>query len=164
MTGCAEKIAARAGQKGKAPHGPTVRAGYEAWLGEGHHIDVGYSCHDKVVLSKQIEQAQNMGITGFVVDWYGTSKPFIDGSFAGLQQVAEEKNFKVALMYDEIEDDASHMTENAISHLDYAYQNYIGPNAPAHSAYLTYEGRPMIDRKSTRLNSSHLVISYAVFC
>src|SRR2546426_2266070 len=24
--------------------------------------------------------------------------------------------------------------------------------------------RPLIDRKSTRLNSSHLVISYAVFC
>src|SRR5256885_7942882 len=27
-----------------------------------------------------------------------------------------------------------------------------------------YETAPMIDRKSTRLNSSHLVISYAVFC
>src|SRR5256885_12715568 len=25
-------------------------------------------------------------------------------------------------------------------------------------------GRPLRDRKSTRLNSSHLVISYAVFC
>src|SRR2546426_8473217 len=25
-------------------------------------------------------------------------------------------------------------------------------------------GRPRVDRKSTRLNSSHLVISYAVFC
>src|SRR6266850_5589249 len=25
-------------------------------------------------------------------------------------------------------------------------------------------GRPTLDRKSTRLNSSHLVISYAVFC
>src|SRR5256885_11956944 len=25
-------------------------------------------------------------------------------------------------------------------------------------------GRPILDRKSTRLNSSHLVISYAVFC
>src|SRR5205807_9034848 len=25
-------------------------------------------------------------------------------------------------------------------------------------------GRPCLDRKSTRLNSSHLVISYAVFC
>src|SRR5438034_2784596 len=27
-----------------------------------------------------------------------------------------------------------------------------------------YTGRPMRDRKSTRLNSSHTVISYAVFC
>src|SRR2546426_4568220 len=26
------------------------------------------------------------------------------------------------------------------------------------------DGAPWIDRKSTRLNSSHLVISYAVFC
>src|SRR2546426_6233127 len=29
---------------------------------------------------------------------------------------------------------------------------------------LTGSGRPVPDRKSTRLNSSHLVISYAVFC
>src|SRR5688500_19623658 len=28
----------------------------------------------------------------------------------------------------------------------------------------TRPGRPVEDRKSTRLNSSHLVISYAVFC
>src|SRR5256885_16744845 len=27
-----------------------------------------------------------------------------------------------------------------------------------------FRGAPTIDRKSTRLNSSHLVISYAVFC
>src|SRR5256885_11057664 len=27
-----------------------------------------------------------------------------------------------------------------------------------------FGGRPAVDRKSTRLNSSHLVISYAVFC
>src|SRR6266513_1321194 len=27
-----------------------------------------------------------------------------------------------------------------------------------------YEARPMRDRKSTRLNSSHVSISYAVFC
>src|SRR5688500_8159593 len=30
--------------------------------------------------------------------------------------------------------------------------------------FLKYFGRPGVDRKSTRLNSSHLVISYAVFC
>src|SRR5256885_12823431 len=28
----------------------------------------------------------------------------------------------------------------------------------------TRRGLPLLDRKSTRLNSSHLVISYAVFC
>src|SRR2546426_6470422 len=36
---------------------------------------------------------------------------------------------------------------------------------PGHSAQrLPAEGTPWGDRKSTRLNSSHLVISYAVFC
>src|SRR5256885_7906434 len=36
----------------------------------------------------------------------------------------------------------------------------IGP-PPSSASYLNM---PAIDRKSTRLNSSHLVISYAVFC
>src|SRR5205807_3836653 len=31
-------------------------------------------------------------------------------------------------------------------------------------AVLKFQPRPDVDRKSTRLNSSHLVISYAVFC
>src|ERR1022692_1024846 len=37
-------------------------------------------------------------------------------------------------------------------HREFAIQNYSCPASP------------FIDRKSTRLNSSHLVISYAVFC
>src|SRR5256885_16475344 len=36
-----------------------------------------------------------------------------------------------------------------------------GPILPSDTAMANYAGR---DRKSTRLNSSHLVISYAVFC
>src|SRR5690625_6971823 len=45
--------------------------------------------------------------------------------------------------------------------------------AACYSIYLTYEGIPILmnipperglDRKSTRLNSSHVAISYAVFC
>src|SRR5690554_7531848 len=31
-------------------------------------------------------------------------------------------------------------------------------------AYLYFRPEPMLDRKSTRLNSSHVRISYAVFC
>src|SRR2546426_4753087 len=37
------------------------------------------------------------------------------------------------------------------------------PAGPAHPAGLR-RGPQQLDRKSTRLNSSHLVISYAVFC
>src|SRR5438552_8947475 len=32
------------------------------------------------------------------------------------------------------------------------------------AATLTFRGRALQDRKSTRLNSSHQIISYAVFC
>src|SRR5256885_10830350 len=35
---------------------------------------------------------------------------------------------------------------------------------PRHAEPADSEGRVLRDRKSTRLNSSHLVISYAVFC
>src|SRR6516162_11398758 len=40
-----------------------------------------------------------------------------------------------------------------------------GPGKPSQSCVrLPAPHHPNIDRKSTRLNSSHLVISYAVFC
>src|SRR5256885_3458889 len=38
------------------------------------------------------------------------------------------------------------------------------PQKPARMRRQTSGRRPAKDRKSTRLNSSHLVISYAVFC
>src|SRR5215467_14774239 len=38
------------------------------------------------------------------------------------------------------------------------YRQFLGRSDPVHALY------PLADRKSTRLNSSHLVISYAVFC
>src|SRR5256885_4627512 len=41
--------------------------------------------------------------------------------------------------------------------------NHAGPKGLRRSQFL-YSPRDFPDRKSTRLNSSHLVISYAVFC
>src|SRR5207244_7812686 len=38
------------------------------------------------------------------------------------------------------------------------------PQQPRHHGVDAREGRPLRDRKSTRLNSSHQIISYAVFC
>src|SRR5260221_2259827 len=48
------------------------------------------------------------------------------------------------------------------SSLDYL-TNTLGKNFNA-SAHLRSAGKVALDRKSTRLNSSHTAISYAVFC
>lgn len=124
---------------------PTVLAAYQPWFGHPAHIDVGYSTQDRVVLEKQVERAQELGISGFVVNWYGQRNPFEDRSYAMLQEVAAGHGFRVALMYDEDRRDPEQATENAIRDLQYAYERYIGPQAivPT-SSYLTHDGRPVI--------------------
>jgi hypothetical protein len=127
-----------------SPGSPKVLADYQPWFGDPDHIDVGYSSQDPNVLRKQIESARNMGIYGFVVDWYGPRRPFLDRSTSLLQRIAGEQNFHIALMYDETQDDNGHATDEAMEAMDLAYQRYIGPSAPARNAYLTYKGRPVI--------------------
>lgn len=122
---------------------PQILAAYQPWFGKPSHINVGYSSHDRVVLERQIEQAKGLGITGFVVNWYGPRKDFEDRSYGMLQQLASQNNFYTALMYDEPED-TDRSTEETIRDLEYAYEHYIGPQAEGRNAYLTYEGRPLI--------------------
>src|SRR6516165_9051536 len=78
---------------------PQVLALYEAWFGHPKHISVGYSSHDPDVIGRQIRQAKSLGITAFVVDWYGDREPFIDVSYAQVQATAARNNFQVAMMY-----------------------------------------------------------------
>jgi hypothetical protein len=106
--------------------------------------NVGYNSQDPNVLRKQIESARNMGIYAFVVDWYGSRRPFLDRSTALLQRIASEQHFHIALMYDETQDDNGHATEDAMEAMELAYQKYIGPSAPGRDAYLLYRGRPVI--------------------
>jgi hypothetical protein len=125
--------------------GPTrMVADYQPWFGDRQHINVGYSTQDPEVLRRQIQQAKDVGVYAFAVDWYGDRRPFLDRSYAILQQVASENNFHVALMYDETEEDNGHSTEDALNAFDKAYRHYIGPNAPGREAYLLYNGRPVI--------------------
>ena len=120
-------------------------AAYMPWFGQPGHIDVGYSSQDRVVLQKQIEQAKRLGISAFVVNWYGQRHAFEDRAYALMQQVAAENNFKVAILYDEDDSDPARETEDVISDLQYAYDHYIGPQATTpRDSYLTYDGRPMI--------------------
>lgn len=126
------------------PGNPKTLADYQPWFGDPQHINVGYNSQDPNVLRKQIESARNMGIYAFVVDWYGSRRPFLDRSTALLQRIASEQHFHVALMYDETQDDNGHATEEAMEAMELAYQKYIGPKAVGRDAYLMYNGRPVI--------------------
>lgn len=124
---------------------PTMLAVYLPWFGSAGHINVGYSSQDRVVIAKQIEEAKRLGIAGFVVNWYGAQHEFEDKAYALMQQVAAEKNFQVALMYDENDSDPANATDLVLLDLQYAYDHYAGPDATvAPTAYLHYQGRPVI--------------------
>ena len=99
--------------------------------------------HDPDVIRRQIHDAKAMGISAFVVDWYGDREPFIDQSYALMQNLAAKHKFHVAMMYDETnqEDGA---TDEVIADFTMFHDTYLSPNSPGHEAYLTYEGRPMI--------------------
>jgi hypothetical protein len=126
-----------------AGNSPEVLALYEAWFGHPKHISVGYSSNDPAEIKEQIRHAKEMGISAFIVDWYGDREPFIDRSYALMQSAAEKQRFHVAMMYDETDadDDA---TDEAIADFTMFHETYLSPTAPGHEAYLTYEGRPVI--------------------
>ncbi len=130
----------------QAPQGPPVMlAAYQPWFGNSSHINVGYSSQDERVLERQIAEAKDLGIRGFVVNWYGPNKNFEDRSYALLQRVAgQDRDYRVALMYDE-DDGGGDTTNQVIGDLQYAYDRYIGSRADgSRSAYLRYNGRPVI--------------------
>src|SRR6201996_6934338 len=107
---------------------PQILAVYEAWFGHPKHISVGYSSHDPDVLRKQIRQAKALGISGFVVDWYGYREPFVDHSYALLQSIAAEEKFQMAMMYDE-SDDEEGATDESIEDLKLFKKTYLAPGA-----------------------------------
>jgi hypothetical protein len=122
---------------------PQVLALYEAWFGHPKHIAVGYSSQDPARISTQIQKAKELGISAFVVDWYGDREPFIDKSYALVQSTAAKKKFQVAMMYDET-DQEDGATDEAIADFTMFRDTYLSPKSPGHEAYLTYQGRPVI--------------------
>jgi hypothetical protein len=122
---------------------PELLAVYEGWFGEPGHISVGYSSHDSDEIRKQISKAQGMGISAFVVDWYGDRDQYVDQSYALVQKLAAKKDFHVAMMYDEGNDENG-ATDVAIADFTTFHETYLSPKSPGHEAYLTFDGRPVI--------------------
>src|ERR1700728_684164 len=130
----------RAGKPGTSPQ---ILAVYEPWFGHPQHISVGYSSHDPAEVRKQIRKAKSMGITGFVVDWYGDRDPFNARTYELLQPIAAEEKFHIAMMYDET-DSEDGATDEAIADFTTFRDTYLSANAPGRDAYLTDDGHPMI--------------------
>ena len=122
---------------------PEVLALYEAWFGPANHAAVGYSSHDAKVIHTQIQKAKQMGISGFVVDWYGDRESFIDQSYALVQSQAAKQKFHVAMMYDESSQEEG-ATDQVIADFTMFHDTYLAPGAAGNEAYLTYQGRPVI--------------------
>ena len=122
---------------------PVLLAAYEAWFGGPGHMAVGYSSDDPRTLQKQMEDAKAIGISAFVVDWYGDREPWIDRNYALLQKLAAKKHFQIAMMYDEsgLHDGD---TDKVIADLTMFQDKYLKDHSPGHKAYLTFENRPMI--------------------
>ncbi len=122
---------------------PEVVALYEAWFGHPKHISTGYSTQDPTVIAKQIHEAQAMGISAFVVDWYGDREPFIDRSYAIMQATAASKKFHLAMMYDET-DQEDGATDETLADFTMFHDTYLSSKSPGNQAYLTYQGKPVI--------------------
>ena len=122
---------------------PQVLAVYEAWFGLPSHISVGYSSTDADVLRNQIRKAKEMGISAFVVDWYGDREPAIDQSYATMQKLAAQNKFQVAMMYDETNQEEG-ATDEVIADFTMFHDTYLSGRAAGHDAYLMYQGRPVI--------------------
>ena len=84
-----------------------------------------------------------MGISAFVVDWYGDREPFIDRSYALMQTIAAKHNFHVAMMYDETnqEDGA---TDEAIADFTMFHDTYLSAEG-ARASGLSHLRRPAGD-------------------
>ncbi len=150
LAGCAQR-GPRANSTSTTPvnvqlpeDGTTMLAVYQPWFGNTGHINVGYSSHDSNVLREQIARAQEMNISGFVVNWYGPGKEWNDRTYDLLQKAAAaDGTFKVAAQYDE---PPGYSTDTVLVDLQYLYDRYISAASagPSRSAYLRYKGRPVV--------------------
>lgn len=122
---------------------PELLALYEPWFGHPQHIAVGYSSHDPSVLRRQIHAAKGLGISAFVVDWYGDRDAFNSETYALMVTEAARENFHIAMMFDETDEEEG-ATDEAIAEFRMFHETFLAPGAPNRQTYLTYQGRPVI--------------------
>src|SRR5256885_197986 len=127
-----------------------------------------------VLLTQELDDGRPV-IMNFIFTTCETTCPLSSQTFAQFQSKLGPEDRRVHMV--SISIDPEHDTPQRLRayankfHAGPQWQHYTGTlhdSLAAQQAFGAYRGDKMghtpLDRKSTRLNSSHLVISYAVFC
>ena len=118
------------------------------WFGPSNHIQVGYVSNNFDQVKRQVDDHLSRGITGTIVDWYGSAHTGDNGATQYLKQYAESLPgypFAFAIMEDKgallscSNTPGCDLNAHLVGDLNYIMQTYAGS-----PAYLSYNGRPAI--------------------
>lgn len=117
------------------------------WFGKPNHISVGYQSNTAAQVHAQVQDMISRGMSGVVLDWYGASDPFIDGTAKLLKSEAEASSGKFQFAI--AEDKGALGAAAAANGCDVTSQfitdlSYIAANYESSPAYITVNGRPVV--------------------
>jgi hypothetical protein len=114
---------------------------FMAWFGANGHADIGYNSSDPATVKSQISNMLSRGISGSIIDWYGSGS-HEDATALAAKAEAESRNgqFEFAIMQDAGGlNGCSDCTGEVIDQLNYVAKTYAGS-----PAYIRWNGRPVI--------------------
>jgi hypothetical protein len=117
------------------------------WFGKPNHISVGYQSNTAAQVDAQVQDMISRGMAGAVIDWYGPSDTFIDGTAMLLRNEAEAHagKFEFAITEDKgalgqaAASNGCDVTDQFISDL-----SYIAANYESSPAYMKINGWPVV--------------------
>jgi PKD domain len=117
------------------------------WFGKPNHISVGYQSNTSAQVHAQVQDMMSRGMAGAVLDWYGPSDPFIDGTAMLLKNEAEAQSGKFEFAI--VEDKGALGAAAAANGCDVTNQfisdlSYIAANYESSPAYMKVNGRPVV--------------------
>jgi hypothetical protein len=118
-----------------------IYAHFMAWFGANGHADIGYNSSDPASVKSQISNMLSRGISGSIIDWYGSGS-HEDATALAAKAEAESRNgqFEFAIMQDAGGlNGCSDCTGEVIDQLNYVAKTYAGS-----PAYIRWNGRPVI--------------------
>ena len=117
------------------------------WFGKPNHISVGYQSNTAAQVHAQVQDMVSRGMAGAVLDWYGASDAFIDGTAMLLKSEAEAQSGKFTFA---ITEDKGALSQAAAANgCDVTTQfiadlSYIAAHYESSPAYMKINGRPVV--------------------